>query len=107
MNNEIISIWSIFVNDEVTAEMVGKVELFGEEYDIYNNDGKKVATVEFNGSNTDGEMYDTNGVLIADFNSKLGFYDFDIRITENCKLDEKTVLMIFCSYYSDQSADAQ
>ena len=34
------------------------------------------------------------------------FNDFDVRITDDCELDEKTVLMIFCSYYSDQSADA-
>lgn len=98
---------SVFVNDEVSVEMVGKVELFGEEYDIYNRAGTKIANVKFNVANTDGEMYDTNGNLIADYNSKLGFNDFDVRITKKCNLDEKTVLMIFCSYYSDQSADAQ
>ena len=97
---------SVFVDGEVTAEMVGKVEFFGEEYDIYDKDGKKIASVKFNESNTDGEMYDTNGNLIADYNSKLGFYDFDVRITDKCTIDEKTVLMIFCSYYSDQSADS-
>ena len=98
---------AIFVNEEVSVEMVGKVEVFGEEYDIYDKDGKKLANVKFNELNTDGEMYDTDGKLIADFNSRVFFNDFDVRITENCKLDEKTVLMIFCSYYSDYSADSK
>ncbi len=51
-------------------------------------------------------MYDVEGNLIADYNSKLFFNDFEVRIKENCNLDEKTVLMIFCSYYSDQHADS-
>lgn len=98
---------SIYVDGVFTVEMVGRVKLFGEAYDIYNKDGEKIANVTFNTFNTNGKMYDTNGNLIADFNSKLFFKDFDVRISEECTLDEKTVLMIFCSYYSDQATDAK
>lgn len=98
---------SIYVNDAMSVEMVGKVNLIGESYDIYNQAEKKVASVSFNFFNTNGEMFDTNGNLIADFNSKLLFNDFDVRIKPECELDEKTVLMIFCSYYSDQEADSK
>jgi hypothetical protein len=98
---------SIYVDEIMSVEMVGLVNFFGESYDIYNKDGEKIANATFDPFNTKGEMYDTNGKLIADFNSKLFFFDFDVRITEECNLDEKTVLMIFCSYYSDQSADAK
>ena len=97
---------SIFVNGIFSAEMVGLVKFFGEEYEIYNENGKKVAKVTFNMFNTNGNMYDMEGNLIADFNSKFFFNDFDVRITKDCNLDEKTVLMIFCSYYSDQEADS-
>lgn len=97
---------SIFVNGNLSAEMVGLVKLFGEEYEIYNENGEKVANVTFNMFNTNGNMYDMEGNLIADFNSKFFFNDFDVRITKDCNLDEKTVLMIFCSYYSDQKADS-
>lgn len=97
---------SIYVDGVFSVEMVGLVKLFGESYDIYNKDGEKVANVTFNTFNTNVKMYDTNGNLIADFNSKFFFNDFDVRISEECTLDEKTVLMIFCSYYSDQSADS-
>lgn len=98
---------SIYVNGIMSVEMVGLVKIFGESYEIYNNDGEKVAKVTFNLFNTNGEMYDNDENLIADFNSKLFLNDFSVRITEDCDLDEKTVLMIFCSYYSDQSADAK
>ena len=98
---------SIYVNDEFSVEMVGLFKIFGESYDIYNKDGKKIANVVFNSFNTHGEMHDTSGNLMADFTSKLFRNDFEVRITEKCDLDEKTILMIFSSYYSDQNADAQ
>ena len=96
----------IITDGMVSAEMVGRFKLFGEKYDIYNVDGEKVATVEFNWTDTSGEMYDTNGKLIADYNSFILFNDFDVRISDDCPIDETTVLMIFCSYYSDQSYDS-
>lgn len=98
---------SIYVDDELSVEMVGLFKIFGESYDIYNKAEEKIANLTFNTFNTYGEMYDVDGNLIADFNSKLFMNDFEVRITDKCNLDEKTVLMIFCSYYSDQSADAK
>lgn len=97
---------SINVGDTVTAEMVGLVDFLGESYNIYNVDEEQVAEISFNVLNTKGEMYDMEGNIIADFYSKLFFNDFTIRIYEDCQLDENTVLMIFCSYYSDQKADS-
>lgn len=96
---------TINVGDTVTVEMVGLVDFFGESYEIYNADEEQVAEVSFNMINTKGEMYDIEGNIIADFYSKLFFNDFTVRIYDDCELDEKTVLMIFCSYYSDQKAD--
>lgn len=96
----------IITDGMVSAEMVGRFKLFGEKYDIYNIDGEKVATVEFNWTDTSGEMYDTEGKLIADYSSFILFNDFDVRISNDCPIDETTVLMIFCSYYSDQSYDS-
>lgn len=96
---------AITVDGVVVAEMVGLVDFFGESYDIYGVDGEQVADVSFNLLNTTGKMYDMEGTLIADLNSKLFFNDFNVRIYEECQLDEKTVLMIFCSYYSDQKFD--
>ena len=96
---------TINVGDTVTVEMVGLVDFFGESYEIYNADEEQVAEVSFNMINTKGEMYDIEGNIIADFYSKLFFNDFTVRIYDDCKKKKKTVLMIFCSYYSDQKAD--
>lgn len=98
---------TIFVDETFAVEMVGLVDFFGESYDIYNMDKERIAKVTFNLFNTSGEMYDEEDNLIADFSSNLFFNDFNVRISEKCNLDEKTVLMIFCSYYSDQSADSK
>lgn len=95
----------IYVNNQINIEMVGLVDVFGETYEIYNANQEKIAYVTFNMFNTRGEMYDSEDNLIADYNSNLLFNDFNVRISKECKLDEKAILMIFCSYYSDQYAD--
>lgn len=92
---------SIYVDDEFSVEMVGLFEIFGEAYDIYDKDEEKIASAKFDPFNTNGEIYDVKGNLIADFNSNMFMRDFDVRITDKCNIDEKTVLMIFCSYFSD------
>lgn len=95
---------SIFVSNEMTVEMVGLVDRVGESYDIYNAEGQKIAHAKFNFFNTKGQIHDTEGNLIADSSSKYLFRDYKVRITDRCQLDEKTVHMIFASYYSDQRA---
>lgn len=95
---------AITVNGTVTAEMVGLVELIGEKYDIYNPEGEKIAYAKFNGWDILGEIFDTEGNLIADYKCNLFREDFEVRISNDCKLDHKTVLMIICSYYSDKEA---
>jgi hypothetical protein len=95
----------VITDGVVSAEMVGRFKLFGEKYDIYDSAGNKLATVKFNWWDTSGEMYDTEGTLIADYSSFILFNDFDVRIADTCEIDDTTVLMIFCSYYSDQKFD--
>ncbi len=96
---------AIIVDGIVTAEMVGKFDLFGNTYEIYDGAGEKIAKVNFNYFDTSGEMVDTDGNLIAEYNSFILFNDFDVKISEDCPIDHTTVLMIFCSYYSDKAYD--
>lgn len=96
----------IITNGVVSAEMVGRFKLFGEKYDIYDSEENKIATVKCNWTDTYGEMYNVDGVLIADYSSFIMFNDFDVRISDECEIDHTTVLMIFCSYYSDQAYDS-
>ena len=96
---------AIIVGDTVTAEMVGLARLLGNAYDIYNAEGDKIAYATFNSMNTAGELYDTDGKLIATYGSFVFFRDFTVKRSEECETDSTTVLMIFCSYYSDQEYD--
>ena len=95
----------IYVNDSFTVDMVGQVEFFGEEYEIYDANECLVASVDFNSFNTAGQMYDKNGTLIATYSSNYFLKDFTVQISDQCDLDHYTVLMIMCSYYSDQAYD--
>lgn len=97
---------SIYLNNGLAAEMVGRINFFGETYDIYNTNQEKIARVSFDKFNIKGKMTDANGKLIADFHSYPFFNDFTVRISEDCEMDENVVLMIFSSYYSDQKADS-
>ena len=95
----------IYVNNTFTVEMVGKVELFSEEYEIYDGAEQLVATVDFNSHNTAGNMYDAQGDLVAVYTSSYGLKDFNVKVAKECQLDHYIVLMIMCSYYSDQAYD--
>ncbi len=97
---------SIFLNGEFSIEMVGLIEFFGESYDFYDSTGTKVATATFNYSDSEGELLDMSGNLLADYTSRAGGVDYTVRITENCDIPHNTVLMIFASYYSDKAADS-
>jgi len=94
---------TIYVNKEFSVEMVGLFNLFRKKYDIYDVQQKKIARIECNVWNTEGQMYDENS-LLAEYTSGYFLNDFKVRISEKCELDANTVLMIFCSYYSDQQA---
>lgn len=95
----------IIMSGVVTAELVGKWDLFGETYYIYDSEGQRIATASFNWTNTYGKIVDTDGNLLAEYESFILFNDFDVRIAEDCPIDDGTVIMIFSSYYSDQSYD--
>lgn len=66
--------------------------------------------IQLIGTGTIPDVANSASVLINDhilFDiPNLFFNDFIVRIYDGCELDENTVLMIFCSYYSDQKADS-
>ena len=95
---------SIVVNDTV-VEMVGRVNFIGETYDIYDADQKKIAKLKINYFNTEGKLYDADGNIIAVYRSFPFFNDFNVRVSDDCELDENVVVMVFSSYYSDHKFD--
>ena len=97
----------IYIGRELIYEMVGKFEMLGQEYEIYDYDENYVGKLKFTPGNFNGKLTDTTGNIIAEYNSFFGFKDFEIKIYKNCEMDEISVLMMFGSYYSDYHYDAE
>lgn len=97
---------SIVVDGVVTCEMVGKIKLIGEAYDIYDTSGHLMATAEFDFLNLNGKITNVNGTPIVVYRATPVLKDYTIYISPDCILDESTVVMICSSYYSDHAADS-
>ena len=98
---------AIVVDGKVSAEMVGKVRLIGNAYDIYDSTGHLIATAEFDFLNLNGKITDINGTDIVAYRANPILQDFSFYISPDSMLDETTILMICASYYSDHSADTR
>lgn len=96
----------IYIGRELMYEMVGKFELFGQEYKIYDYDGNYIGKLKFSPANFRGKLTDAQGNVIAKYKSFWGLKDFKVKIYDNCEIDELSVLMFFGSYYSDYHYDA-
>ena len=97
---------SILVNNQPTVEMVGKFSIFGDKYDIYNMDGQIIATANFNILNSYGTITGTDGTLWADYQSNFYRFDYNVRIKDECEIDDNTILLMMASFYSDRATDS-
>ena len=99
----------LIVDGIETLVMEGQLNFFGDSYRIskINEDGSltHLATAKFNLFNTKGTVMDVNGDVIAEFKSSLFRRDFAIYIYDNSNIDDEAFIMIFSSYYSDNSFD--
>lgn len=95
----------IYINKEFDINMCGNVDLFGESYELKNQNEETVATVEFNMSNTGGSIVDVNGNLIAEYSSSFLMNDYTVTIYDNTVCSDMSILMIVASYVSDYMAD--
>ena len=98
---------SIVVNNTITAEMVGLIKILGEAYDIYNTDRELIAYADFDMLNLSGKIIDSHNNILAIYKANPILRDFTIYISDDCTIDETTLIMIFASYYSDQEADSR
>ncbi len=98
---------AVFVGEKFQFEVVGLVDFLGEKYEIYDEEGNQIGVVDFNSIDTEGEFYDMEGTLLADYTSRMGGLDYTVRITENCTLNHDAILLLMASYYSDKQADSK
>lgn len=95
----------IYMDNQFKYDMVGKVDFWGDTYEIYDANENLIAKMKFNMWNTKGIMYDTSDNMIAEYESKYYFNDYSVRIYDNCEFDTNSILMMFASFYSDRHAD--
>lgn len=96
----------IYIGDSFDVNMCGNVDLWGESYKLKDSEGNVVGTVEFNMSNTGGNIKDANGNLIAKYSSVLFMNDYTVTIYDNDVCSDMSILMIVASYVSDYKADS-
>lgn len=96
----------IYIGDSFDINMCGNVDLWGESYKLKDSEGNVVGTVEFNMSNTGGNIKDVNGNLIATYSSALFMNDYTVTIYDNDVCSDMSILMIVASYVSDYKADS-
>jgi hypothetical protein len=53
-----------------------------------------------------GMLYDADENIVAEYHSGILNYDYEVKIYEDCPLDDISVLMIFASYHSDYIYDS-
>jgi len=95
---------TIIINDEARLVMSGKVELFGEKYDILDATDNTIGTAKFDTFGINGTIKDENGNLCATYYSPIFREDFYIEMV-NEKFDIKEVVLMMASYKSDVVAD--
>jgi uncharacterized protein YxjI len=96
----------VYSGDELLYRCDGKIKLFADSYVVFDADGNKIAHVDFNIFDTVGIMTDTNGNIIARYDSAWFRRDYVVSVFDKCEIDDESVLMIFASYVSDVRADS-
>ena len=89
------------ITDRQSIEMVGKVKIFGEEYYLYDTEGKEIGTAVFNFWGTNEKITDEKGNIIAEYNSGWLRKDYTITISKDSNINNDAIILIFASYASD------
>ena len=95
----------IYIGEEFDVNMCGNVDLFGETYDLKNENGDIIGNVSFNTFNTYGTIKDIDDNIIAIYDSSYFFNDYTVTIYDNDVCSDLSILMIIGSYVSDYMAD--
>lgn len=95
----------IYIGDTFDVNMCGNFDIWGESYQIKNEEGEVVAEASFGETNTSGTIVDTDGNLVAEYSSSYFANDYKVVIYDNNVCSDMSILMIIASYVSDYMAD--
>lgn len=96
---------AIIINGEFEIDVAGNFKLLGNSYDLYDSNGNKVGSAEFNTLCTYGSIIDTDGIIVAEYNKNIFINDYTVTIYKNTMCSDEAILMIIASYVSDYHAD--
>lgn len=83
-------------------QLIGEFSIFGIKYTVKDTTDTVIGYINFNMLNTTGIFTDTNGVVLAQFDSALFRYDYVVSVFEANTIDEDILQMIFASCASDR-----
>ena len=95
----------IIIDGQFEVAITGNFEVFGESYELYDENQNKVGHTEFSELGTSGGIIDANGNTIAVYSKNIMFNDYTVTIYDNDVCSDKAILMIVASYVSDYQAD--
>lgn len=96
---------AIVADGEYQFTMCGQWSFVGNKYVIANEKYETIGTVKFDYFNTNGQLLNKNGEMVAEFVSKPFMNDYTVKIYDGNEFNENALLLMFASYYSDQKAD--
>ena len=91
--------------NELLYIMKGKFCIFGDKYDIYDNNDNLIAKAQFNPLNTNGLIKTSDDKIIGIYLSKFFHNDYTVEIIPNNTIDDVSILTMIASYKSDQHFD--
>lgn len=98
---------AILIDGQVDVVMSGDFNIIGKTYQLYDKDGNQIGKFERSVMlGLSATIKDIDGNLIAEY-SKLSFFnDYTVKIYDNDKMSDKSVLLIMASFVSDDMADS-
>lgn len=96
----------IYLDDKFKYDMDGKVDIFGETYNLYDTEGVQIGRLNFNFWDTKGTLYDMDDKVLATYESSVLRQDYIVTISKACQIEPDAILLLFASYVSDKNADS-
>lgn len=96
---------AVIINDKFEVDIHGNFELFGNSYDLYDQNKNKVGYAEFNTFCTKGAVFNSKNEAVAVYSKTIGFNDYSVTIYDNNICSDEAMMMVIGSYVSDYHAD--
>lgn len=99
---------AILIDGKVDVIMTGDFNIIGKTYKLYDIDGNQIGKFERSAIlGISATITDIDGNIIADFSRSPLCNDYTVKIYNNEKMSDKSILLIMASFVSDDKADSK